>query len=324
MPIIAPWLTAIPQIYCPRRDIRYELLLLGQLIRRIPRCEHRQSASPMTHKAIEVRPLTGAIGAEILDVDLGALDDKSFAEIDQAFLDHLVLFFRNQDITPAAQIDFARRFGDIGFYPFVAGMADHPEIIEVLKEADETVNFGGVWHSDTAYLETPPLGSVLYAKEVPPIGGDTVWSNMYLAYDNLSDGMKDMLRGLRAVNSSRKGAAAVTREARIEDHGKEDAADAYESIHPAIRTHPDTGRKAIYVNVGHTVRFNGMTEAESEPVLAYLFEHVIRPEFTCRFAWRVGDVAIWDNRCAQHYALNDYHGQRRLMHRITIEGDRPA
>ena len=278
----------------------------------------------MAYKKIEVTPHGGNVGAVVGGVDLGALDDATFAEIHQAFLEHLVLFFRDQDITPEAHISFSRRFGEIGYYPFVEGMKDYPEIVEVLKEADESLNFGGVWHSDTAYLERPPLGSVLYAKELPPVGGDTMWSNMYLAYELLSGGMKDVLDGLKAVNSSRKGAAAITREARIEDHRKEDAADYYEAVHPAIRTHPDTGKKAIYVNIGHTANFDGMTEEESAPILTYLCEHLIRPEFTCRFAWGVGDVAIWDNRCAQHYAMNDYHGHRRLMHRVTIEGDRPA
>ena len=278
----------------------------------------------MAYKKIEVRPCSGAIGVEVGGVDCGALDDKTFAEIHRAYLEHLVLFFRDQEITPEEQIAFAGRFGEIGYYPFVEGMKDHPEIVEVLKEADDTLNFGGVWHSDTAYLEKPPLGSVLYAKVLPPLGGDTIWSNMYLAHERLSAGMKDMLDGLKAVNSSRKGAAAITRETRIEDHRKDDAADYYDAVHPAIRTHPDTGKKAIYVNIGHTANFDGMTEEESAPILNYLCEHLIRPEFTCRFAWRVGDVAIWDNRCAQHYAMNDYHGHRRLMHRVTIEGDRPA
>ncbi|MDP6391023.1 MAG: TauD/TfdA family dioxygenase [Alphaproteobacteria bacterium] len=278
----------------------------------------------MAYSKIEVTPYGGAVGAEVGGVDLGELDNETFAEIEQALYENLVLFFHDQDITEDEQVAFAARFGPIGYYPFVEGLRDHPEIVPVLKEAGESLNFGGVWHSDTAYLEKPPMGSVLYAKELPPVGGDTLWSNMYLAYERLSGGMKDVLDGLKAVNSSRKGPAAITREARIEDHGKEDAADYYEAVHPAIRIHPATGKKAIYVNIGHTANFEGMTEEESAPILNYLFEHAIRPEFTCRFKWEVGDVAVWDNRCAQHYAMNDYHGHRRLMHRVTIEGEAPA
>ncbi len=278
----------------------------------------------MSYEHIEVHPVAGALGAEVRGVDLGALDDATFEEIHSAFLDHLVLFFRDQKLTPEQQIAFARRFGPIGYYPFVEGLKEHPEIVEVLKEPHETVNFGGIWHSDTSYLARPPLGSVLYAKEIPPVGGDTLFANMYMAYEALSDGMKRLLEGLRAVNSARKGTAATTRETRVRERPKDSSNVQTESVHPAIRTHPETGRKAIYVNVGHTVRFEGMTEEESAPILEFLFDHVTRPEFTCRFRWRPGSVAVWDNRCTQHYAMNDYHGHRRLMHRVTIEGEVPV
>jgi taurine dioxygenase len=277
----------------------------------------------MSYRRIGVRPISGAIGAEISGVDLTTLNDETFEEIHRAFLEHLVVFFRDQNLIPAQQIAVSRRFGEIGYYPFVAGMKAYPEIVEVRKEPGEMENFGGVWHSDTAYLATPPLGAILYAKELPPDGGDTLWSNMYLAYDALSDAMKRLLGRLKGVNSSKKGAAAIGRQARRDEAPRASLEAQHEAIHPVIRTHPETGRKAIYVNEGHTTRFDGMTAAESEPILKFLFEHLIRPEFTCRFQWKAGSLAAWDNRCAQHYAMNDYHGHRRVMHRITIKGDAP-
>lgn len=277
----------------------------------------------MSYQRIGVVPISGAIGAEITGVDLTMLNDETYAEIHRAFLQHLVVFFHDQNITPAQQIAFSRRFGEIGYYPFVKGMEAYPEIVEVRKEPEEKENFGGIWHSDTTYLATPPLGAVLYAKELPPDGGDTLWSNMYLAYDALSDGMKRLLGGLKGVNSSQKGAAAIGREARRDEAPGVSSDVQHEAIHPVIRTHPETGRKAIYVNAGHTIRFEGMTAAASEPILKFLFGHLVRPEFTCRFQWKAGSLAVWDNRCSQHYAMNDYHGHRRVMHRITIQGDVP-
>lgn len=195
-------------------------------------------------------------------------------------------------------------------------------IVPVLKREHETVNFGGIWHSDTAYLEKPPMGSMLYAVELPPFGGDTLFANMYRAYDTLSDGMKGLLDGLKAVNSADRPAVAATRADRIREAGHDDGR-ATEAVHSVVRTHPETGRKSLYVNIAHTVRFDGMTEEESAPLLAYLFEHQIKPEFTCRFRWSVGALAFWDNRCAQHNPINDYHGHRRLLHRVTLAGDRP-
>jgi taurine dioxygenase len=277
----------------------------------------------LSYGRIEVVPVSGAIGAEIRGIDLTDLDDETWLEIHRAFLEHLVIFIRDQTLTPAQQIAFARRFGEIGTYPFVEGMEAYPEIVEVRKEPEEQENFGGIWHSDTAYLETPPLGAVLYAKDLPPVGGDTLWSNMYLAYDALSDGMKRLLAGLKGVNSSKKGAAAVGRQARRDEAPRDSPDVHYEAVHPVIRAHPETGRKALYVNFGHTIGFEGMTAAESEPILNFLFEHLTRAEFTCRFRWEVGSLAVWDNRCSQHYAMNDYHGHRRVMHRITIKGDVP-
>ena len=277
----------------------------------------------MDYKHIQVKTISGALGAEIHGVDLARLDEEIFAEIHHAFMENLVIFFRDQTITPDQQVAFSARFAPIGYYPFLKGLPDHPAVIEVRKEPEDELNFGGVWHTDTAYLAKPPMGSVLYAKEVPKNGGDTMFANLYLAYETLSDPMKAMLDGRKAVNSSRKGDAAAGRQKSVDENPK-DASDVQtESTHPALRTHPETGRKALYVNRGHTVCFEGATPEESAPILEYLFEHQIRPEFTCRFQWAPGSIAIWDNRCALHYPLNDYHGQRRVMHRVTMEGDTP-
>jgi taurine dioxygenase len=267
--------------------------------------------------SLDIRPLAGALGAEVLGIDLRRpLDDATTAALRRAFLDHLVLFFRDQQLGPAELVALARRFGTPVPYPFVRGIAGFPEVIEVVKLPHERMNFGGIWHSDTAYLAEPPMGSMLLAKELPPVGGDTLFANMYLAYEILSAGMRRMLEGLRAVHDSRKGTATRTRE----DAG---TAAFYEAEHPVVRTHPETGRKALYVNPGHTVRFAGMTEAESAPLLDFLYRHQTTPEFTCRFRWAPGSLAFWDNRAAQHNPVNDYHGHTRRMLRVTLAGDRP-
>jgi taurine dioxygenase len=275
-------------------------------------------------RSITVQPIAGALGAEIGGVDLATdLPAATVADIRRAWLDHLVVFFRDQHLDPAAFLAFARRIGEPVEYPFVTGIEGFPEIIAVSKLPHETVNFGGIWHSDTVYLERPPMGTMLVAREVPPYGGDTMFSNMYAAYDALSPGMQRLLQGLRAVNSSALADVSKTREDRIRDSGN-GAEREYLSEHPVVRTHPETGRKGLYVNVAHTLRFVDMTEAESRPLLRFLFEHAVRPEFTCRFQWRVGSVALWDNRCAMHNPVNDYHGHTRMMHRITLAGDVPS
>lgn len=272
-----------------------------------------------------ITPLSPCIGAEIAGIDLADdLGDNTVGAIRQALLDHLVVFFRDQSITPAQHLAFARKFGAPIPYPMVDAIDGFPEIAPVIKLEHETVNFGGVWHTDTAYTTAPPMGAILAARELPPHGGDTLFANQYLAWDTLSDGLKDMLRPLKAVNSSAKPSAQVTRQRGAAGSPGADPKTLKEAIHPVMRTHPETGRPALYVNAGHTVRFDGWTARESEPLLDYLFNHQIKPEFTCRFRWTEGAVAFWDNRSAQHYPLNDYHGHRRLMHRVSIAGDRPA
>ena len=275
----------------------------------------------MTAAAPTVSPIAGALGAEIGGVDLARpLGGDTTAAIRRALLRHLVVFFRDQDLTPARLVAVARQFGTPVPYPYVKGLSEEPLVIPVVKREHETVNFGGLWHSDTAYLDRPPLGTMLYAREVPDYGGDTLFANMYLAWEALSDGMKAMLAGLRAVNASDIAAAKATRPGGAGGAPRE----ILSATHPVARLHPETGRVALYVNRAHTRRFAAFADDESAPLLQYLFAHQTRPEFTCRFRWTPGALAFWDNRCAQHNPVNDYHGKRRAMLRVTLQGDRPA
>jgi taurine dioxygenase len=273
---------------------------------------------------MKIRKIAGALGAEIAGVDLGAIDVGMAAEIRQALLDHQVIFLRNQQLSPAQFLEFASHMGEPVEYPFVNGLEGYPHIIEVKKLEHELSNFGGIWHSDTTYLEEPPMGSMLLAREVPPYGGDTLFANQYLAYERLSDTMKGLLDGLVGISSSAKADVSKTREDRIRTDGRSsEPPKDYIAEHPVVRTHPETGRKCLYINVAHTAGIKGMTQEESAPLLAFLFAHQVKPEFTCRFSWEPGSLAFWDNRCAQHNPVNDYHGFRRVMHRITLRGDKP-
>ena len=273
---------------------------------------------------LSVHRVSGALGALITGVDLReALPAALAAEIRGVLLEHQVIFFRDQSLTPAQYLAFARAMGEPVEYPFVKGLPDFPEIIEVKKLEHERNNFGGIWHSDTTYLEQPPMGSMLLARELPPHGGDTLFANQYAAYDALSDTMKRLLEGLVGISSSAKADVSATREDRIKTAGRDDSRHEYHAEHPVVRTHPLTGRRALYVNVAHTAGIKGLTDAESRPLLEFLFAHQVRPEFTCRVTWQPGTLTIWDNRCTQHNPVNDYHGYRRIMHRITLAGDRP-
>ena len=271
----------------------------------------------------EIRPISGSLGAEIGGIDLSReLTDKVVHAIRHALLDHQVIFFRDQGLPPARFLAFAHTLGRPIEYPFVAGIDGYPEIIAVTKLPHQTINFGGAWHSDTTYLLEPPMATLLLARELPAHGGDTQFANQYLAYDSLSKGMKSLLQGLRSVSRSDKAEASRTREDRARN--STEPRPVLSAEHPVVRTHPETGRKALFLNVAHTVRFVDMTEEESAPLLRFLWAHQTRPEFTCRFRWTPGALAIWDNRCVLHSAVNDYHGQKRQMHRITLAGDRPA
>jgi taurine dioxygenase len=274
--------------------------------------------------AITVMPVAGALGAEIGGVDLSQpLNPADVKTIRAALLDHLVIFFRDQQLTPASFMEFARCFGTPAEYPLLKGIDGFPMITEIVKLEHERSNFGGIWHADTTYLDMPPMGSILHALEVPPHGGDTMFANQYLAYETLSQPLRTFLDGLTAVNSSAKADVSKTREDMIRNAGDTAPMRDYLSEHPAVRTHPETGRRSLFVNVAHTSHFKGMTEAESAPILNFLFQHQVKPEFTCRFRWQPGSLAFWDNRATQHNPINDYHGFRRVMRRITLEGDRP-
>ena len=271
---------------------------------------------------IDVNPVSGALGAEITGVDISLpLDAEVVSEIRKALLNHLVIFFQNQVITPQQQLNFAVQFGLPIEYPQLKGLPECPLVTEVIKLEHETMNFGGVWHSDTTYLQQPPMASMLYAIEIPPYGGDTLFSNQYMAYETLSDGLKKTLSELVAVNTSSKPEVSMTREDRMREAGME--LNILSASHPAVRTHPEAGSKALYVNKAHTTHFKDWTELESKSLLEFLFHHQVRTEFTCRFSWEKNSLAFWDNRCVQHNPVNDYQGFRRIMHRVTIAGGKP-
>ena len=275
---------------------------------------------------MKVTALAPAMGAEITGLDLTKGDFKAqlIDDLKAIWLEHQLLVIRDQNLSPQRQLELARTIGQPDIYPFLEGLNGFPEITSVFKREGETVNFGGVWHTDTIYQEKPPMATMLQAVELPPIGGDTLFANQHLAWDRLSDGLKQTLSGLRVICTAGKAKVAASRTARIAEKGKVVSADAMQASHPVVRTHPETGRKSLYASPGHVIRFDGWTEEESAGLLAYLFQHQILPEFQCRLCWRVGDIAIWDNRCTLHYPLNDYHGHRRLLHRITLKGDRPV
>ena len=267
---------------------------------------------------LNIRRVAGALGAEITGVDLAQpLPDDTIAAIRQALVEHQVIFFRDQDLTPAQQVVFGRRFGPLNIHPYVAGMADHPEVMEIVKEPSDRINFGGGWHSDMSFLETPAIGSILYAVELPEWGGDTLFASQAAAYDALSA----TLEGLNAVHSASREYSAQGASAQKRGSMNVAEADGYvgEYVHPVVLVHPETGRKALYVNPAFTLRLEGWKTSESKALLDYLFSHCRYEGFTCRFNWRPGSVAFWDNRSVWHFALNDYPGQRRHMRRVTVD-----
>jgi taurine dioxygenase len=275
-----------------------------------------------------VEPLAGALGAEIRGISLATLQEENlWQEIHRAFLQYSVLVFRDQVLEPADLMRVGAHFGEPCFYPFVTGLDDYPYIFEVVKEERETVNFGGNWHSDTTYLKQPPLATLLHALETPAHGGDTLFTSTYAAYDALSEGMRALLDRLVGVNSASLKYTGGRRKIHSTIGGMKvhdtETAEEYEAEHPAVRTHPDTGRKALYVSRSHTIRFRDMSEEESRPLIDFLQAHQTRPEFTCRVRWSPGTMTIWDNRCTQHSAVNDYHGQRRRMRRLTFGAQTP-
>jgi taurine dioxygenase len=275
------------------------------------------------YETIEVRPVGGALGAEIHGVDLSLdLPDRQFSEIREVFRDNGVIFFRDQKLTPEQHIAFAERWAPININRFFTHVEGHPKIALVLKEPDQKRNIGGGWHTDHTYDIEPAMGSILYAHEVPQSGGDTMFASMYAAYETLSDGLKQTLNGLRARHSSRHifGPARAGRKDDTVGRIKNPELANQDAVHPVVITHPLSGRKSLYVNPSFTLGFEGWTDVESKPLLDYLYAHASQPSFTCQFQWQPGSIAFWDNRATWHLAVNDYQGQRRLMHRITVAG----
>lgn len=270
--------------------------------------------------AFDVKPLTGAIGAEIFGADVS--DPGQSDALLEAFAEHAVIVIRDQKISPDDQIGFARRIGQININRFFAHVPDHPEIAMVLKEPDQSSAIGERWHTDHSYDRAPAMCSMLHAIETPEVGGDTVFASMYSSFEALSDGLKDTLRGLKAWHSSRHIFGAARKDKETTQTGRIGNAEeaTQDSLHPAVIRHPLSGREALYVNPEFTVRFDGWSPEESRALINYLELHCTKPEFTCRVRWRPGDITIWDNRATWHKAVNDYAGHRRLMHRITIEG----
>lgn len=270
-----------------------------------------------------IMPLTPTIGAEILDIDLAKpLDETTLAAIRAALLEWKVVFFRDQDITTEQHLAFARRFGDLEVHPFAPHKPDYPEVLAITHDKDSK-GHENVWHSDVTWRECPSLGSVLRAIEVPEVGGDTLFSDMYAAYDNLPDGVKEKIDGAVAVHDFahfRKMMRARGRsEAEIEELNRK-----YPMVeHPVVRTHPETGRKGIYVNAAFAQHIVGMDKTESDAMLTFLYAQAAIPEYQCRFRWRKNSIAFWDNRACQHYAVSDYWPSVRRMERVTIIGDRP-
>jgi taurine dioxygenase len=271
---------------------------------------------------ILINPTSGSMGVEIHNVDLSnELSDSLFSEIRETFIEHGLIFFRDQELTPDDHLRFAKRWGEININRFFAKVEGYDQIAEVRKDPDQKINIGGAWHTDHSYDQIPAMGSILLAKETPKIGGDTLFANMYKAYETLSNGMKKTLETMKACHSSRHvfGAHTGYAEASSQRISNPELA-TQDAIHPVIITHPESKRKALYVNPEFTVNFEGWTLEESKPLLDYLTEHTTQQENTTRFQWEPGSIAFWDNRCTWHFALNDYPGETRLMHRITVEG----
>ncbi len=271
------------------------------------------------YATIGVDRLTPIIGAEISGVDLSRpLADAQLAELRRALAENLVIFLRDQAITPAQQLDFGRRFGELHLHPAAPHEPGHPELMIIRTDADATRANGEGWHSDVSCDAEPPMGSILYIKECPAQGGDTLFASMYAAYEALSARMKTYLGGMTALHDGEPVYRGLYANLGVADKPSYPRAE-----HPVVRTHPETGRKALYVNAGFTTRLVGVPSDESAGVLRYLFQHMENPLFQCRFRWRPGSLAFWDNRCAQHRALWDYWPHRRYGNRVTIKGDRP-
>mmetsp|Transcript_2421 Transcript_2421/g.3510 ORF Transcript_2421/g.3510 Transcript_2421/m.3510 type:complete len:345 (-) Transcript_2421:218-1252(-) len=279
---------------------------------------------------IDAEPVTAMLGAEVSGVDLSTdISEDVVEEIWNAFLLYGVVFFRGQNLSPAQQVRLAKRFGEVDRHPIVKGMDDHPEVIQIVREAGAPTNFGETWHSDNSYMKEPSLGSILHAVEVPRVGNDTMFSCSYGLYESLSPQLKKILENLKAIHTAGEafnpntvsGGSFDNPEAAMK-YAKSQELESY-ALHPMVRTHPETGRKAIFVNSMFTTSIDGMTRSESRPLLDYLFSQVGLPHLSLRYRWKAGDVALWDNRCVQHVAIGDNSSHRRVMRRVTLKGDTP-
>ena len=279
----------------------------------------------LTFNRFKVKPISGAMGAEIFDIDLsGEINSETWGEIQDAFHHYLVLIFRDQELTDQDQFNFSQRFGKIIPHPYVKGLPDIPEIFQIIREPGESFSWDGFYHSDLMFLKKPPMGATLYAKECPPFGADTAFTNMYLAYETLSDGMKLLLNDLEGENESGNPEKYSNKYQSMEELGKKGAMGA---VHPMVRIHPVTGRRSLFSTLAFTKRIKGMTDSESAPILNYLYEHSIQAHLGCRLEWKKGSLALWDNRVCLHHAVADYFGEvakhRRVMQRAAIEGEEP-
>ena len=289
---------------------------------------HPPQFAPRSYKHFSVTPITGALGADVEGIDLATASDEAIAELEQALTDHIALMIRGQSLEPAQQVAFANRLGRAFPWPFAKQMEGYPEITELIQEPGDKYAFGGTWHSDSCNFERPPKYTMLYCVECPPVGGDTGFSNQYLAWESLDPALKAELEGVRTVASAELGYGTGSQDAEVLANTATrvtyDPKQNHETLHPLARTHPVTGRKALYTCDSFTARFEGKTQAESLPMLKKLWAHAITPEFTCRLRWQKGSLALWDNRCCMHYAHSDYPGFRRHMRRIVVEGERPV
>ncbi|MBI3825914.1 MAG: TauD/TfdA family dioxygenase [Candidatus Rokubacteria bacterium] len=272
----------------------------------------------MVYVPIQVERLTPHVGAELHGVDLSQLlDERVFKLVHDALVEHGVIFFRDQHLTPEQQKAFGRLFGELHLHPAAPGLVEgHPEILVIHADEHSKRVAGEEWHSDVSCDPEPPMGSILYMHELPPVGGDTLFASMYAAYEALSDPLKRLLEGMTAMHEGEhvyRGRYGVKDEGRVFPKAE----------HPVIRTHPVSGRRALFVNRGFTTRIVQLKRPESDALLQFLFRHVETPEFHCRFRWQERSVAFWDNRGVQHHAMWDYFPQRRHGHRVTVKGDRP-
>jgi taurine dioxygenase len=271
------------------------------------------------YETIRLDKLTPIIGAEISGVDLASPSNRQMDEIHRALAENLVIFFRDQHLTPEQHLAFGRQFGELHIHPAAPSEPGHPELMIIKADRNSARANGEGWHSDVSCDLEPPMGSILYIRQCPPAGGDTLFASMYAAYEALSDRMKAYLDGLTAVHDGEPVYRGL-----YSDLGVADKPQYPRAEHPVIRTHPVTGRKALYVNRGFTTRINGIPRDESDGILRYLFEHMENPLFQCRFRWTENAIAFWDNRCAQHRAMWDYWPHTRYGNRVTVKGDRPA